>query len=191
MNDEPYTPHGQARDDREQRLAAGHVHRTPVDPAQFAHIAGWGVDREKHDRPAVPMERTPPRLEGVHWDMPAQQQSDVEVLHSTERSGLTPVYGTTVPPRGLSGALRRFGFGYSENDLRRWLILLLADRVDMVEGLFSDVARGHVPNVYAEMGGRAELKHNPAGAVKKVVAVAAVAGVAYWLWQRRRYDELD
>jgi len=44
--------------------------------------------------------------------------------------------------------------------------LQLADRVDVVEGLAGDVARGHVPRVYA-----------------------ALAGVAYWLWQCRRRDD--
>lgn len=177
--------HGDDQTDHKRAVSAGHVHRRPVDPQRYAHIQGWGADRNKADRPAVPMERTPPRLDGVHWPMPAPQRAHVEVLHSTERPGLTPVFGTTVPPRGLSGLLRRVGFRYSENDLRRWLILLMADRVHMVEGLFSDVAHGHVPNVYAEMGGRAELKHNPAGAARKAAVVVAVAGVAWWLWQRR------
>jgi hypothetical protein len=186
MNKDSYDPQGQPRTPHEQAMASGHVHRTPVDPRRYAHIPGWGVDRDKHDRPAVPMERTPPRLEGVHWDAPPQQQSDAEVLHSTERAGLTPVFGTTLPPRGISGALRRFGFRYSENDLRRWMTLLLADRVDMVEGLVRDVGTGHVPRIYSEMGGRAELRHNPAGAARKAATVLAVAGVAYWLWQRRR-----
>lgn len=36
------------------------------------------------------------------------------------------------------------------------------------------------------MGGRAELKHNPAGAVRKAATVAVVAGVAYWLWRRQQ-----
>ena len=190
-NDESYAPDAGARDAHEQAMAAGHVHRPPIDQSRYAHIPGWGVDRDKKDRPAVPMERTPRRLDGIDWDMPSQQQSDVEVLHSTERSGLTPVYGTSAPPRGLSGMLRRTGFRISENDLRRWLILLLADRVDVVEGLFSDVASGHVPRIYSEMGGRAELRHNPAGAARKLVTVAAVAGVAYWLWRRHQREEQD
>ena len=186
MNRDPYDPQGDARNEHERDMASGHVHRPPVDPARYAHIPGWGADRVKADRPGVPMERTPPRLDGVHWDRPAQQAETVEVLHSTERSGLTPVFGTTLPPKGVSGMLRRFGFRFSENDVRRWLVLLAADRVDMVEGLFSDVARGHVPRVYQEMGGRAELKHNPAGAARKAATAVAVAGLAYWLWQRRR-----
>lgn len=188
MSNDPYTPHGEARNAHERDMASGHVHRPAVDPERFASIQGWGVDRVKQDRPAVPMERTPPRLDGVHWKQPPQQVSDVEVLHSTERSGMTPVFGTTAPPRGISGMLRRVGFRFSENDLRRWLVLLMADRVDMVEGLVSDVSRGHVPNIYAEMGGRAELKHNPAGAVRKAAVVVGIAGVAWWLWRRREQD---
>ena len=183
---DPYTPHGQARDAHEHAMASGHVHRRPIDPAKFQHIPGWGADRDKRNRPAVPMERTPPRLEGVHWEIPPQQESDVEVLHSTERSGLTPVYGTTLPPRGVSGMLRRAGFGYSENDLRRWLILLFADRVDMVEGVLEDMGSGHVPRIYREMGGRAELRHNPAGAARKAATLLALAGAGYWLWRRQR-----
>jgi hypothetical protein len=186
MSQDSYDPQEPAHTAHEHALAAGHVHRSPVDPARYAHIPGWGADRDKKNRPGVPMERTPPRLEGVHWDMPPQQESDVEVLHSTERAGLTPVFGTTLPPRGLSGMLRRFGFGYSENDLRRWLILLAADRVDMVEGLLADVGTGHLPRVYSEMGGRAELRHNPAGAARKAATLAVLAGAAYWIWSSRR-----
>lgn len=193
MSDSAFTPHGEAHNDRQHAQASGHVHRPAVDREAYAHIPGWGSDGDKHQRPAVPMERTPPRLEGVHWERPPQQKRSVEVLHSTERPGLTPVYGTTVPPRGFSGVLRRFGFRYSENDVRRWMILLLADRVDVVEGLISDVASGHVPRIYTEMGGRAELRHNPAGAARKAVTVLAIAGVAYWLWQRRQreFDAID
>ena len=150
------------------------------------HIKGWGVDLDRANRPAVPMERTPPRLDHVHWEQPEQQPLTVPVLHSIERPGVTPLFGTSSPPKGLSGAMRRFAFGYSENDLRHWLVLLAADRVNMVEGLFSDLARGHVPNVLGEMGIKAELKHNPAGLVRKAVVAGAVVGLGYALLTRRR-----
>ena len=113
------------------------------------------------------------------------QPRHVEVLRSTERPAMTPVFGSGQPPRGLSGGMRRFAFGYSENDLRHWLLLLLADRIDVGEGFVEDLASGHVPRIYAEMGGRAELKHNPVGAAKKALAVAAVLGAAYFLARRR------
>src|SRR5574343_589925 len=101
-------------------------------PPRHAHIKGWGSDLPRSRRPAVPMERTPPRLD-VQPAPPAQQAVTVEILHSTERPGITPLFGTPQPPRGLSGVMRRHAFRHSENDLRHWLMLLAADRVDMVE----------------------------------------------------------
>ena len=155
-----------------------------VDTQRFSHIKGWGSDLPRERRPAVPMERTPPRLE-VQPARPAQQPVNVEILHASERPGITPLFGTPLPPKGLSGVMRRHAFRHSENDLRHWLMLLAADRVDMVEGLVSDLARGHVPRIYAETGGRAELRHNPAGAVRKAAGLLVAVGVACWLWKRR------
>ncbi|RZL37585.1 MAG: hypothetical protein EOP35_08210 [Rubrivivax sp.] len=155
-----------------------------VQPQHFSHIKGWGSDLPRHRRPAVPMERTPPRLD-MPLAPPAQQPVNVEILHSTERAGITPIFGTPLPPKGVSGAMRRHAFRHSENDLRHWLMLLAADRVDMVEGLLSDLASGHVPRLYAETGGRAELRHNPAGAMRKAAGLAVAVGVACWLWKRR------
>lgn len=155
-----------------------------------AHIPGWGVDLDPADRPAYPMERTPPRLPHGNPGPLAQQRSDVEVLHSTERPGITKVFGTTVPPSGLSGRLRRFAFKYSENDLRHWMTLLLADRIHMGEGLVHDVARGHLPNIYAEMGGPAELRHNPAGLARKAAAGAALLALVVYVRRQRRSARL-
>jgi hypothetical protein len=157
----------------------------PHDGAErHAHIKGWGSDLPRSRRPAVPMEHFPPRLD-VQLAPPSQQPVSVEILHSSERPGITPLFGTPLPPKGLSGMMRRLAFRRSENDLRHWLMLLAADRVDMVEGLAGDLLRGHVPRLYAETGGRAELRHNPAGAARKAVTLLACVGVACWLWQRR------
>jgi len=154
------------------------------DAGRFAHILGWGSDLPRSRRPAVPMERQPPRLE-VQPEPPVQQAVDVEILHSTERPGITPLFGSPLPPKGVSGILRRRAFRHSENDLRHWLMLLAADRVDVVEGLASDLAHGHVPRIYQEMGGRAELRHDPAAAARKLAGLLVVAGAACWLWRRR------
>jgi hypothetical protein len=158
-------------------------------PQQYAHIKGWGADLDHANRPAYPRERKPNRLEGVHWHEPENQALTVEILRSNERPAMTPLFGTTVPPTGVSGNMRRFAFRYSENDLRHWLILLAADRVQMVEGLVDDLSKGHVPNAFAEMGGPAEIRHNPVGAAKKALVMTAVVGIGYlWLTrdQRRR-----
>ncbi|MBE7940572.1 MULTISPECIES: hypothetical protein [Ramlibacter] len=155
-------------------------------PRDTAHIQGWGADADPRDRPGYPMERTPPCLPHVHWNSPVPQARRVQVLHSIERPGLTPVFGSTVPPAGLSGKMRELAFHYSENDLRHWLILLAADRVNVGEGLLSDLAHGHVPNLWAEMGLSAEWRYNRAGLLRKAAVTAAVAGAALYLMRRRR-----
>ena len=152
-----------------------------------AHIQGWGADLDRANRPGVPMERTPPRLDHVHWDAPEQQRSSVKVYHSIERPGITPIYGTTVPPTGLSGKMRDLAFKYSENDLRHWFILMAADRVNVGEGLVQDLAHGHIPNIFREMGGPAEWRHNRQGFIRKAVVTTAVVGLAV-MWMRRKRD---
>ena len=154
-------------------------------PPEYAHIQGWGADLDHANRPAYPRERKPNRLQGVHWHAPEQQAQTVEILRSNERPAITPLFGTTVPPASMSGSMRRYAFRFSENDLRHWLLLLAADRVHMVEGLIDDLSKGKVPNVYAEMGGPAELRHNPLGVAKKALAVTAVFGVGYLLLRAR------
>jgi hypothetical protein len=150
-------------------------------------VPGWGADLDHAHRPAYPMERTPPRLENVHWERPPEQANPrgIRVFHSTERPGLSPIYGTSTPPRGLSGAMRALGYRFSENDLRRWLVLLMADRVNVAEGILEDLAHGHVPNVFKEMGGPAEWRYNRAGFVKKALVVSAAVGLAVYLLRRR------
>ena len=160
-------------------------------PARFAHIKGWGADFEHANRPAYPMERMPARLEGNHSQPPAQQAQTVEILQSIERPSITPIFGTPLPPSGMSGMLRRAALKYSKSDLRHWLMLLFADRVNMVEGLGSDLMRGHVPNLFSEMGGKAEFKYNRQAAIQKTVVVSAVVGLGLLLWSQSKGREDD
>jgi hypothetical protein len=163
-----------------------HTHPDERKREQGKSVPGWGADLDHANRPAYPMERTPPRLENVHWERPSEQERTVKVFHSTERPGLTPVFGTSAPPRGLSGLMRQFAYKYSENDLRRWFILLAADRVDMGEGILEDLAHGHIPNIFAEMGGPAEWRYNRQGFIKKALIASAVVGLMVYLVRRRR-----
>lgn len=148
-------------------------------------IPGWGADLDPADRPAVPKERTPPRLPHLHWTRPEDQSPNgARVFHSIERPGLTPVYGTTAPPRGLSGLLRAAAFKFSESDLRHWLVLMAADRVDVGEGVLDDLAHGRLPNLWREMGLAAEWKHNRSGLLAKAAMAGAGVGLLVW-WMRR------
>ena len=152
----------------------------------LAHIQGWGADLDRKNRPAVPMERTPARFINPQPGQPEQQLETVEVLVSNERPGITPVFSSKQPPSGLSGVLRRLAFKLTENDVRHWLLLLAADRVNMVEGIGQDLMSGKVPNVLGEMGIKAEFQHNKVGLAKKAVVATAVVGGIWYLLQRRR-----
>jgi hypothetical protein len=153
---------------------------------ELQRINGWGADLDRKNRPAVPMERTPPRFIHVPEGQPVQQAQTVEVFCSPERPGITPLFGTAQPPKWLSGAIRRLAYKLPENDLRHWLMLIAADRVNMVEGFVEDLQHGHLPNVLGEMGIRSELRHNPAGLVRKALVATTVVGGIMLLLQRRR-----
>ena len=157
--------------------------QTPNPRVDTSAIQGWGADLDRKNRPAVPMERMPARVHA--HGVPPQQPRNMEVFVSPERPGLTPLFGTSAPPRGLSGAIRRFAYKLTENDIRHWLLLLVADRVNVVEGIGDDLAAGRVPNVFAEMGIKAEWQHNKTGLVKKVAVAGAVAGIAYYMISSR------
>jgi hypothetical protein len=151
-------------------------------PEKYKHIKGWGIDIDPNNDPTYPIkERTDDEHQGYNWDRPTQQQTDVEVLHSIERPNLTAVYGTSTPPSGLSGDIRRFAFKYSENHYGHWLPLLLADRVNVVEGIIDDLKKGYVPNIFAEKGLKAAWKHDPKAVVKNVVVTAAITYGIYKL----------
>lgn len=142
-------------------------------------IQGWGVDADPKNDPTYPMKhRNNGEHEGYSWERPPQQQLTVEVLHSNERPNLTAVFGTSSPPSGLSGMLRRFAFRYSESSYAHWIPLMLADRVNMVEGVVADIAHGHVPNIPAERGWKAEWQHNRSNFVGRILVGAILASTA-------------
>jgi hypothetical protein len=148
------------------------MNRHQVDPAQ---VVGWGVDADPQNDPTDPIrDRSADDNGGMNWRRPHQQTTSVEVLHSIERPNVTAVFGTSTPPRGLSGAIRRLAFKRSESKWSHWLLLLFADRINVVEGVFQDLGRGRIPNIPAEMGIRAELRHNRAGFYRKMAFLSFV-----------------
>jgi hypothetical protein len=92
-----------------------------------------GSDADMERRPGVPRERTPRRpVTGVHWDVPDQQRpSDRALARRADFSRLTPVFGTVQPPRGLAGRIRGAAYRVPTHYARHWLLLLIADRVDV------------------------------------------------------------
>ena len=155
----------------------------------YKQIKGWGVDLDPENDPAYPMKRrNNGEQAGYSWERPPQQPINVEVLHSNERPNVTAVFGTSTPPSGLSGMLRRFAFRFSESNYGHWLPLMLADRVNVVEGIPDDLRHGHIPNIVEERGWKAEWRYNRNHLVRWALAGAAltVAATAYIGSRRER-----
>ena len=156
------------------------------DPSQ---IKGWGVDADPNNDPTYPMKhRNNGEHAGYSWERPLQQPITVEVLRSNERPDVTSVFGTSTPPLALSGVLRRIAFRYSESSYGHWLPLMLADRVSVVEGVLSDLKHGHVPNVFAERGWKAEWNHNRIGLARRILVRVVLISAAVAYFSSRRAD---
>jgi hypothetical protein len=124
-----------------------------------ARIPGWGVDLDPKDRPSVPRERFDPT--GAHWDFPERQPEKRPRERSVEHEFLTPVFGTSCPPKGLSGVLRKVAYArYSEGRAAHWLILLAADRVDAIESHLTSFASLHPDNPVTETGVLSEFSRH-------------------------------
>jgi hypothetical protein len=149
-------------------------------------IAGWGSDLDPTVRPGVPRDKAPEiGVESLYPDIP--QQLPVTRIHkSTEHARLTPVFGTSCPPAGLSGKLRDVAYRYSEGKFAHWLTLMLADRVNVVEDLLNDLVHLRVPNIPKEMGIRSAWRYDRAAVVRKAAIVGIVIGALIVYSRARR-----
>ena len=102
-------------------------------PRQSQDGMPWApADAMPETRPGVPRIGRAVPDPGAHWTRPEQQRG-ADLL---ARSGLreaTPVFGTAQPARGLSGLVRRAAYGVPEHRAGRWALLLLGDRIDVLE----------------------------------------------------------
>ena len=154
-----------------------------------SHIKGGGVDADPRNDPTYPMKnRNDGEHAGYSWERPQQQPITIDVLHSNERPDVTSVFGTSTPPSGLSGVIRRVAFRYSESSYGHWLPLMLADRVSVVEGVLGDLKQGHLPNVFAEGGWKAEWRHNRTGLFRRILVRVALISAAVAYLRSRRAD---
>jgi hypothetical protein len=169
------------------RTPALSARNTVVDPTT---VPGWGVDASEDNNPTWPMrDHSQDQHEALNWERPPLQTPEVEILQSVEHNRLPAVFGTPNPPRGLSGVLRRAAFEWSESRLPHWLLLMAADRVNVVEGLVDDLLRGHIPNLPKELGLPAMWKYDRPALYRRAATTVAVAGVAFtaaWLISRNR-----
>jgi hypothetical protein len=166
-----------------------------------ARIPGWGADLDPKDRPAVPQERFDPDLSGARWEFPERQPEKWPRERSIEHKFLTPVFGTSCPPRGLSGAIRKYAYRrYSEGRAAHWLLLIVADRVDAKENILRSFLTLRPDNPITETGvlsefkrhgissrigrKRADLVHQPLDLIIVGVPWVVAAGLAYSMVRR-------
>lgn len=124
-----------------------------------AKIPGWGVDLDPKDRPSFPREQRGIPT-GAHWDFPERQEEKWPRERSVEHKFLTPVFGTSTPPKGLSGAIRKYAYKYSEGRAAHWLLLIAGDRVDAWENHLKSFATLRPDNPITETGVLSEFKNH-------------------------------
>ena len=145
------------------------------------------MDADPENEPTYPMKNyTGDDHNRLDYERSEQQPETVEILMSNERPAITRVFGTSTPPTGLSGAIRRYAFKHSEDRYRHWIPLILADRINVYEGLIEDFKKGKLPNIIAEKGWKSELKHNPGGAAKSVFITALVTTAVFTYLLKRK-----
>ena len=109
------------------------------------------------------------------------------MLTSIEYPRRPAVFGSTAPPSGLSGRVRRLAFRFSESRWSHWLLLMLADRINVAEGVLGDLGRGRLPDLVEEFGLKARWKSAvPSSRAAAAVLVGGGLLVSAYLIARRR-----
>lgn len=118
------------------------------------------LDANPVTRPGVPMEAVPLPDSGAHWIEPEPQPRDGRHFMRRGLKDLTPVFGTSSPPRGASGALRGLAYRVPEHEARHWVMLMAADRVDVLESRLGRLLSAPVDALgFRELGQR--IRRNP------------------------------
>ena len=140
---------------------AKHHPRQVDHEAMRARIPGWGSDLDRADRPSGVKERTDLNS-GAHWTLPELQEGSAGREMSIEHTALPPVFGTSIPLKGLSGAIRRFAYvRYGEGRAAHWLLLILGDRVDAIESHLVSLATFRPDQPITQTGVLSEPSRRP------------------------------
>lgn len=126
------------------------------------------ADRAQESRPGVPMESRPAHERSPSGGPEERQPERKPHLRSPDRE-LTPTFGTGPAPRGASGALRKAAYNMPEHQARRWMLLMAADRVDVVERRLPELMTGRSWDQLAR-----QVRANPVGMLSLAVGVGFV-----------------
>lgn len=137
-------------------------------PRNFRTIRGWGADLDPANRP-MSQKALPSNVMTARGDVPAWQEPTHRIHVSNEQPNLTPVFGVSCPPKGLSGLIRDYAYEYGEATNRHWMTLLLADRIDIIESMVTALLEGKPDNIVAEKAWPTRVRFMP----RKSLAIAA------------------
>lgn len=152
--------------------APGHTARNV--PTDYRTINGWGVDLDPKNRPSYPKE-LPSDVQTARGDVKQWQIPRTKILQSIEHPNLTPVFGETQSPTGLSGLLRTYAYQYGEGANRHWMTLMLADRVNNLESLITGLFTGRPDNYVREKGWTAKMKYRGSDNSRKAMLIGGIA----------------
>jgi len=100
--------------------------------AQVPQRPSWaGVDQDPSRRPGVPHMRADPQP-FPNTQFPPERQSNEPAVpkHNRPNKPFPPVYGTSTPLRGLSGAVRRAAYQLPDHYPSHWMLMMLGDRIE-------------------------------------------------------------
>jgi hypothetical protein len=92
-----------------------------------------GADLPRTERPGVPMEHEVRPLTPTAPEQVERMRPRRGLTHRKELGSMTPVFGTGQPLHGMSGLLRRVAYATPETRAKHWMMLLMADRVNVLE----------------------------------------------------------
>lgn len=133
------------------------------------------ADADPARRPGVPREAAAGGA--AESGRPFPQPVPPDRLRRARLDRLTPVVGTAQPPAGVSGALRRVAYRIPEHRARHWMLLMAADRVDVVESRAGEALRRPVEALGLPAVADA-VRRRPAACIAGGLAAAIVAGLA-------------
>jgi hypothetical protein len=141
-------------------------------PVEGEHLIGYDGDPTR--RPGVPMHAPVSRATGAPETQPVPQPGSGERTHRAALERPTPVFGTAQPLHGLSGVLRRVAYRIPEHHARHWMILMAADRIDVMEDRAGGVMARPLEAVGAH-GPAQRVRANPAPFLAGAIAGLLVA----------------
>ncbi len=125
---------------------------TPLRPSP---PPGTGVDLDPARRPGVPREREPRPWPNARYPPARMEGEPSALLHGRPGKRMPPVFSTVLPPRGVSGRIRRLAARYPDHRARHWLLFLAGDRIESMGHTTTQLLKSAAPGLLAVLGLRA------------------------------------